>query len=222
MKAFGYLALLTILFGCQTTRQSHDSYQIKPGDNLEDIANRHGVTVSEIAKLNNIDDPNRIISGDRIFIPQSSRRTSEEYLEASNLPVAGKITSLYGIRGGRMHYGIDIANRTGTPVKASKEGFVIASKWMKGFGQVVKIKSGSNTYLYAHLSKRLVKKGDVVVKGQTVGKVGSTGNATGPHLHFEIHVNNHPIDPLNYFDRSSSLAKGEDDNFPNIKRSSSN
>ena len=102
-------------------------------------------------------------------------------------PTKGVFTSGFGWRWGRMHQGIDIANLTGTPIMASKDGIVTHAGWMRGYGYLVEIShsDGASTR-YAHNSKLLVRKGQLVPQGATIAKMGSTGRSTGPHLHFEI------------------------------------
>lgn len=102
-------------------------------------------------------------------------------------PTKGVFTSGFGWRWGRMHQGIDIANLTGTPIMASKDGIVTHAGWMGGYGYLVEIShsDGASTR-YAHNSKLLVRKGQLVPQGATIAKMGSTGRSTGPHLHFEI------------------------------------
>lgn len=114
-------------------------------------------------------------------------------------PASGKITSGFGARWGRNHNGIDIGAPTGTPVYASDDGVVTCSEYKNSFGNLVKIdhQNGYETY-YAHNSELLVKPGDVVKKGDLIAKVGSTGNSTGPHCHFEIHYNGELKNPMNY------------------------
>jgi murein DD-endopeptidase MepM/ murein hydrolase activator NlpD len=118
-------------------------------------------------------------------------------------PVPGVrgISSYYGQRWGKMHKGIDISGGgvSGRTIVAADAGKVVTSKYHSSYGYYIVIKH-NNTYstLYAHCSKLLVKAGTYVSKGQAIGKVGSTGNSTGPHLHFEVHVNGSHRNPLNY------------------------
>ncbi|HHT65148.1 MAG: peptidoglycan DD-metalloendopeptidase family protein [Caldicoprobacterales bacterium] len=114
-------------------------------------------------------------------------------------PVRGRLTSRFGQRWGRLHKGIDLANPKGTPIYAADSGKVIFSGRQGGYGNLVQIDHGDGmvTY-YAHMSKRSVSKGDSVSKGQKIGYVGSTGNSTGPHLHFEVRINGNPKNPLKY------------------------
>ncbi|HHV71257.1 MAG TPA: peptidoglycan DD-metalloendopeptidase family protein [Clostridia bacterium] len=115
-------------------------------------------------------------------------------------PVQGSITSPYGSRGGRMHQGIDIGAKAGTPVKAAGSGVVTEAGWRNGYGYTVIINHGGGiTTLYGHNSKLLVSAGDTVSKGQVIAYVGSTGSSTGPHLHFEVRSGGRAVNPLNYF-----------------------
>jgi len=96
------------------------------------------------------------------------------------------------------HSGIDLPAKMGTPILAVADGVIVktrASRWNYGNMIIIKHASGFTT-IYAHLSSILVKEGQHVVSGQTIGKVGSTGLSTGPHLHYEVRLNNKHIDPL--------------------------
>jgi murein DD-endopeptidase MepM/ murein hydrolase activator NlpD len=101
-------------------------------------------------------------------------------------PVAGRVTSEYGYRWGRLHAGIDIAAPSGMPIGAAIAGTVIYSSWQSGYGNVVIISHGGGlSTLYGHQSRLGVSLGQVVGQGQIIGYVGSTGHSTGPHVHFE-------------------------------------
>lgn len=115
------------------------------------------------------------------------------------------ITSQYGYRihpiskTKRLHRGIDISAAAGTNVLAAEGGTVITAGWNNSYGYYVTISHGSGLVtLYAHNSKLLVSRGQTVTKGQTIAKVGSTGNSTGPHIHFEVMVNGALQNPMNY------------------------
>ena len=102
-------------------------------------------------------------------------------------PAKGVFTSGFGWRWGRMHKGIDIANNVGTPIVAARDGLVKFSGWSSGYGYLVELahSDGSSTR-YAHNSRLLVRKGQIIPQGVKISLMGSTGRSTGPHLHFEI------------------------------------
>ena len=112
---------------------------------------------------------------------------------------AGVVTSRFGTRWGRLHGGIDIADKTGTEIYAAKAGEVVYAGWSGNYGNLVKIKhvDGYETY-YAHCSSILVSVGDQVAQNQLIARMGMTGNATGPHVHFEIRENGRVINPYDY------------------------
>lgn len=100
----------------------------------------------------------------------------------------------------RMHYGIDIGAKYGANIIASDSGTVIISAYSSSYGHYIVLSHGNGkTTLYAHMSTRIAKVGAKVSKGDTIGKVGSTGASTGPHLHFEITIDGASVDPLSYF-----------------------
>ena len=121
-------------------------------------------------------------------------------------PVSGGwVSSEYGNRWHsllgkyKFHSGIDIAVNSGTPIKAAEDGTVILSGSNGGYGLCVIIDHGGGiSTLYGHASKLLVKKGDVVTRGQSIALVGSTGVSTGPHLHFEVRIKGVTDNPRNW------------------------
>jgi murein DD-endopeptidase MepM/ murein hydrolase activator NlpD len=114
-------------------------------------------------------------------------------------PCDGVVVSGFGMRSGRMHEGIDIGCAYGTPNRAAAAGTVIYAGWLGGYGNLVVVDHGNGlSTAYAHASSILVGVGQTVAQGQTVSLVGSTGHATGPHLHFEVRVNGVAVDPLPY------------------------
>ena len=120
-------------------------------------------------------------------------------------PNRGRITSTFGIRkapkrgASTFHKGVDIANSYGSIIKAAGKGKVAYAGWRSGLGYTVIISHGYGfTTLYGHNSSLLVKAGQQVEKGQAIAKLGNSGNSTGPHVHFEIRVNDNPVDPMKY------------------------
>lgn len=123
-------------------------------------------------------------------------------VKLSVLPVNGRITSRYGeassIRSST-HTGLDIACQTGTDIKVISSGIVICAKKSGAYGNLVKIDHGQGIETwYGHCSKIYVKEGAKVEAGDIIAAVGSTGNSTGPHLHFEIRVEGNTVNPQNY------------------------
>ncbi len=124
-------------------------------------------------------------------------------------PVSGYLSSNYGMRespfGGRAHHaGVDIAAKEGSPVKAAANGIVSFSGWSRNSGYVIVLEHGCGfSTIYAHNKKNQVKMGERVKRGDTIASVGSTGNATGPHLHYEVMQNGRNVNPKNFLSRSS-------------------
>lgn len=116
---------------------------------------------------------------------------------------AGRRTSLYGYRSSGFHTGLDLAGATGSPIIAADGGTVILARWNGGYGNCVIIDHGNGYQtLYAHCSKLLVSVGQKVAQGEQIAKVGSTGNSTGPHCHWEIRINGKTVNPANYIGKS--------------------
>ncbi|MDQ3381448.1 MAG: peptidoglycan DD-metalloendopeptidase family protein [Actinomycetota bacterium] len=114
-------------------------------------------------------------------------------------PVNGPVVSVFGWRWGRMHEGIDIAAPMGASVWAAAAGTVIHSGWLGGYGLLVVVDHGNGlATAYAHNSSLLVGVGQRVSQGETISLVGSTGNSSGPHVHFEVRANGAAVDPLFY------------------------
>jgi len=120
-------------------------------------------------------------------------------------PTRGWVSSRFGYRISpftqkrEFHKGIDISTRKTAPIIAPGDGIVSSVRWDHGYGKVITINHdyGIKT-VYAHLDKVLVKKGQRVKRGQTIALVGQTGRTTGPHLHYEVHLNGVPVNPLRY------------------------
>lgn len=117
-------------------------------------------------------------------------------------PISGTITSRYGESSSlrkSTHTGLDIAATTGTPIQVVADGIVTSASYNGAYGNLVKVshENGVETW-YAHTSKMYVTVGQTVIAGEVIAAVGSTGNSTGPHLHFEIRINGEHVNPQNY------------------------
>jgi murein DD-endopeptidase MepM/ murein hydrolase activator NlpD len=117
-------------------------------------------------------------------------------------PCRGPITSGFGMRfhpilhRTRLHAGLDFGGGSGTPIYAAAAGEVIAAQYSRSFGNMIIIDHGSGiTTVYAHASRLYVRAGQIVKRGQVIMAMGSTGLATGPHLHWEVRVNGNPVNP---------------------------
>ena len=137
-------------------------------------------------------------------VPLSQMEQDANYIK-SNVnfikPVNGTISSMFGLRNPttstvpKNHTGTDIAAVTGTKVVSATDGTVIVSTNKGDFGKHLKIQINDIVIVYAHCNKLYVKKGDEIKQGQEIAEVGSTGNTTGPHLHFEIRYQDRYVDP---------------------------
>lgn len=135
--------------------------------------------------------------------PRGRSRMTKAWTGSFIRPCSGRITSTFGMRfhpilhRSRMHTGVDIGAGYGTPIHAAGTGVVIMSGYMRGYGNTVIIDHGGGvSTLYGHCSELNVSEGQSVKRGQVVARVGSTGLATGPHLHFEVRHNGRPVNPM--------------------------
>ena len=186
--------------------------RIKANESLSSFSRDQGLSLSELRSLNPGLDLARLAIGSEVRVAKASPRAllairptgsggaSFPALpalpgmdnggagnETFMWPTKGVFTSGYGWRWGRMHKGIDIANNVGTPIVAARDGIVKFSGWSSGYGYLVELthSDGSSTR-YAHNSRLLVRKGQIIAQGVKISLMGSTGRSTGPHLHFEI------------------------------------
>lgn len=210
-----------ILASCSGIQSRY--HEVGSGESLVEIANKYDVPLRELQAHNAKRVAKGIKTGTKLYIPfeqgaswdgdsdqlaaETSQPTSAVYSSrgiASNAPFLwpckGFVSSPFGHRHGRPHEGIDIAARQGTPVGAARSGHVIyAGNRISGYGSMVIVRHADTfATVYAHLSKIEVKKGQFVSRGQRVGRVGKTGRATAPHLHFEVRNQRIPVDPLLY------------------------
>lgn len=197
-----------------------DVHVVQTGETLWSIAQRHGLSVDALATLNRLADANRLRLGQNLVLrrtpvarPAAPRRSSTTGAARAAPRVAagfawpsrGVITSRFGFRGRRHHHGIDIAAPAGTPITAARAGTVQFAGWLGGYGQLVILDHGGGlTTYYGHASRLLVRVGDPVQRGQLVARVGTTGNVTGPNVHFEVRNNKVPLDPLAFLQNQRS------------------
>ena len=139
---------------------------------------------------------------------------AEQQIAYPLIGTRGVQTSWFGPRespggiGSTNHGGVDLAAPTGTGIASALAGSVTTASWYGGYGNAVVVDSGDIDIIYGHMSKIGAAVGQQVGKGQKIGEVGSTGNSTGPHLHFEMHQNGQKINPQPYIDGASILVSG--------------
>lgn len=186
-------------------------YIVQKKDTLYKIATENGMTVDALKKLNGLTS-NDLRVGQRIYLAGTPRPqtgsvpsvslTEDDLLKKDRIrndlvmPVEGRVLSEYGLRNGNPHKGIDIGAKTGTPIYAVLDGTVVFSGVQGAYGNVVVIEHPDFVMtVYAHNEKNLVSVNDVVSKGQQIATIGATGNATGPHIHFEYRIKGKAINP---------------------------
>ncbi|MDZ4696807.1 MAG: M23 family metallopeptidase [Deltaproteobacteria bacterium] len=195
-------------------------HEVKAGETLSQIAEAAGVPVQDLMELNGIASADRIEVGQFLYVLEASADRSGEPTAAPdpegrpvNLGPRGEssrlrvpvqdavLSSQFGPRWGRQHEGVDYAAPTGTPIYAAANGRVIyAGDEVRGYGNMLVVQhSAVLLTVYAHASVLLVQVGDQVARGQMIARVGESGKATAPHLHFEVRDNDVPRDPLPYF-----------------------
>ena len=126
----------------------------------------------------------------------------------------GMITSTFGYRsdpftgGGAFHPGLDFRGAYGAPIHAAADGRVSFVGQIRGYGNVVDVSHGNGLLTrYAHMSKTMAKVGQNVAAGDTIGAIGSTGRSTGPHLHFEVRINNRVVNPRPFLERAPDVLE---------------
>ena len=211
-----FLIAVTLFTGCAVKRtvataDQERIYTVSKGDTIERIAHLSGLSAQEVLEYNEIQNPKGLKIGQIIKIPAvgplepqdfmraSLRETGvrkisivhvKEYVGALAFPVHGSLyTSKFGWRGKRFHEGTDFGAPEGTPIYAAHEGVVVLESASHGkYGGIVVIQGDKFLTVYGHNSRNRVNQGDQVTKGEHIADVGSTGRATGPHLHFETRI----------------------------------
>jgi len=206
------------------------TYTVRSGDTLYSIGKRFDLDYRLLARRNRIPYPYTIYVGQHlqlwrrapsstpmpISLANESAATSRKKAESTSdggttqvwkpgsvrltWPLRGTVTRGFGVRGQRMHDGIDIAALKGASVHAAAAGEVAyADQRLSGYGKLIILRHSADMFTaYAHNQANLVKKGDQVKAGDVIARVGSTGKATKPHLHFEVRRGSTPVDPRAY------------------------
>lgn len=212
------ISLSIFLTGCASTgpllelkesrKPTGTYYEVKRGDTLWKISKLYDVDVKKIIKANRLPDATKINAGQKLFIP--SAEIKRDYSTAIisrppagtfSWPVAGRVISYFGSKKGLVtNKGIDIETREGSKVVAADGGVVsFVDENMKGLGKTIIIdhENGFST-VYAHNSEILAKVGQRVKRNQLIARVGKTGRATKPYLHFQIRKGHEPQNPFYY------------------------
>jgi murein DD-endopeptidase MepM/ murein hydrolase activator NlpD len=211
------VAALALLAGCALGRPPpplHPEaprgswYVFQPGDTLPAIAERHGLPLEDLLEINGLNRRSVVTPGQVVFLLESTAPAPAPALalEATSLrwPLADpRLSSAFGERWGKAHEGIDLAAPTGTAIYAAESGQVLyAGGAVRGYGNMVVVQHRSDLLtVYAHGSVLLVRTGDKIAAGQEIARVGQTGHATAPHLHFEVRRGQVPQDPLRFLPR---------------------
>ena len=155
-------------------------------------------------------DSARRASNEISSVIRQSRVTEESSIhtvQSLKWPVAGRQTSRFGMRNGRMHEGLDMALKAGSPIYPAMPGVVLLAGELGSYGNVVVIEhGGSLATVYAHLQSISVAKGSRVGCEDSIGAVGSTGRAFGPHLHFEVRFDGTAVEPLVFLEEAGPTA----------------
>lgn len=169
----------------------------------EDVSLDKLKSVDDVVKIISINNKSPLISftkeNEVTKVENTSLSRAASTSSIMYIPSRGSITSAFGVRWGKMHNGVDIGSPMGDPIYAAMNGKIYYAGWEQGYGNVIKIDHGSGMEtIYGHCSSINVSKGQIVKRGEKIGEVGSTGNSTGPHVHFEVRVDGVPQSPLKY------------------------
>jgi len=210
---------LILLNGCVGGRFSPDEpgvwYTVQSGDTAESIGKKYKIRLEDLLRRNEIFDPEDISAEMVIFIPGAKKKqeSSSEvrFPEMGRRdpvmrsgkrlvwPAKGTISSGFGRRHGKMHEGVDITADGGKKIISAGSGVVEFSGKMRGYGNTLVINHGHGIKtLYAHNARNFVRQGQRVQQGQRIATLGNSGRSTGPHLHFEVKINDKARNPLRY------------------------
>ncbi|RLC51299.1 MAG: hypothetical protein DRZ79_03005 [Candidatus Cloacimonadota bacterium] len=197
-------------------------YIVKPKESIYRIAKMFNLKLLDLVELNDLETLS-LHAGQKLWLekdsspqaekkknlpkPKQKKFTGEKSIRKPQsskiekkmslvIPVQGIVTSEFGMRNGRMHKGIDIAAKIGDPIRAVADGMVAFEGYQKGYGNVVILEHENFVMtVYAHNETNLVRLGDEVKQGQPIATVGDSGNASGPHLHFEYRIKGRAVNP---------------------------
>ncbi len=204
------LKLLPLLFifvfaSCSHMMRSGQYIMLRSGETPQKIARLYGIQEYLLREAN----PNtEFQAGEWVFVPLPTgilNGFDPAYILSETefswpVPSTKKISSGFGRRWGKSHDGIDIPGRKGTHIIAAADGTVTYSgNGLSGYGNLIIIKHSSGIHtVYAHNQSLYAKKGEKVYRGQVIATLGNTGRSSGPHLHFEVRLNNKAVNPVAY------------------------
>ena len=188
------------------------AYEVKQGDTLWGLARKFHTTVESLVYNNGQGVGDTLPAGRTIVIAATGSEPNDGFSEQEVIgsgrpswPLTGTVTSVFGMRDGKMHHGLDIAADEGRYIRAVDNGKVIFAGERGPYGNTVMIRHGRGmSSLYAHASKLKVFPGEEVKKGQVIALVGSTGHSTGPHLHLELRYKGVPQNPEDYLTKDDT------------------
>jgi len=214
----GVVVMLAGALACHSPRAVR--HRVEPGETLYRIGQAYGISHQALARANGIDDADRIEVGQLLVIPDAKRAVPVRVVTPDRArgdrpappetapgaaaflwPVeGGRLSSSFGPRDASHHDGIDISAPVGTPVRAARDGRVLYSDTLRGYGNLIILEhDGGYATVYAHNRENRADLGDVVRQGEQIATVGETGKTSGPNLHFEIRKDNIARNPIYFF-----------------------
>ena len=218
IHAAAIISLVVLVYGCaargpllegrKSRRTTGTYYEAQRGDTLWKISKLYDVEVKDIVKANRLPDATKINVGQKLFIPSAGEKTDYSKVPTAKAssatfswPVVGRVISYFGTKKGLVtNKGIDIEAREGSKVVAASSGVVnFVDENMKGLGKTIIIdhENGFST-VYAHNAEILVRVGQKIKRNQQIAKVGKTGRAAKPYLHFQVRKGHEPQNPFYY------------------------
>lgn len=208
------IAFVFIFVSCTQFKSGH-FVKIKEGESFKSIAKQYSVSRYDLEREN---DDKSFVPGEWVFVPEEKGILPHIFSKIDSgwsllghkaflwpVPSSSRVSSRFGTRWGRPHEGLDIAAQRGAHILASNSGVVVYSgNELGGYGNIIVIAhKGGFFSVYAHNQDNYVTKGQVVKKGQVIGRVGNTGKSTGPHLHFEVRRQGKALNPSKFISFSN-------------------